>query len=213
MSNQSDAMKELIQRFAISALSRERKNEALNEEILAGKYTGEFYIKTKDGLVLSADIANRMKAVSHEAVRLAELLNMTGEIFRVDFENIVLPGFIDYSSNVLQQEPIELPVAKEVLLYLDIDEYDVLNNIPTPVQSDGNVKLLFEVVKDGISSYERVDKTLSSINYYSIPIEDYEKVSSIKLINITISKDDKVYTEYGANRIMVLHNVFVTLNY
>lgn len=213
MSNQSDAMKELIQRFAISALSRERKNEALNEEILAGKYTGEFYIKTKDGLVLSADIANRMKAVSHEAVRLAELLNMTGEIFRVDFENIVLPGFIDYNSNILQPEPIELPVAKEVLLYLDIDEYDVSNNIPTPVQSDGNVKLLFEVVKDGISSYERVDKTLSSINYYSIPITDYEKVSSIKLINITISKDDKVYTEYGANRIMVLHNVFVTLNY
>jgi hypothetical protein len=37
MSNQNEALNELLQRFAISALSRERKDEALNEEILVGK--------------------------------------------------------------------------------------------------------------------------------------------------------------------------------
>ena len=53
MSTQKFSMDDLIQRFAISALSRERKDEAVNEEILVGKYTGEFFIKSKDGVVIS----------------------------------------------------------------------------------------------------------------------------------------------------------------
>jgi len=213
MSIQSDAMRDLIQRFAISALSRERKNEAINEEILAGKYTGEFYIKTKDGLVLSVDVINRMKSMSHDVIRIAELLNMSGEVFRVDFENMILPSFIDYESNVLQQEPIELPNCSEVVVYLDIDEYDVMNDVPTPIQSEGVVEFVFEVIKDGVVSNIQINNTLNNINYFKIPFEDFEKITSIKLSSIVINKDDKVYTESESNRVMVLHNIFVTLNY
>ena len=213
MSIQSDAMRDLIQRFAISALSRERKNEAINEEILAGKYTGEFYIKTKDGLVLSVDVINRMKSMSHDVIRIAELLNMSGEVFRVDFENMILPSFIDYESNVLQQEPIELPNCREVVVYLDIDEYDVKDDVPTPIQSEGAVEFVFEVIKDGIVSNIQINNTLNNINYFKIPFEDFEKITSIKLSSVVINKDDKVYTESESNRVMVLHNIFVTLNY
>lgn len=213
MSIQSDAMRDLIQRFAISALSRERKTEAINEEILAGKYTGEFYIKTKDGLVLSVDVINRMKSMSHDVIRIAELLNMSGEVFRVDFENMILPSFIDYESNVLQQEPIELPNCKEAIVYLDIDEYDVMDDVPTPIQSEGVVEFVFEVIKDGVVSNIQINNTLNIINYFKIPFEDFEKITSIKLSSIVINKDDKVYTESESNRVMVLHNIFVTLNY
>lgn len=213
MSIQSDAMRDLIQRFAISALSRERKTEAINEEILAGKYTGEFYIKTKDGLVLSVDVINRMKSMSHDVIRIAELLNMSGEVFRVDFENMILPSFIDYESNVLQQEPIELPNCKEVVVYLDIDEYDVMDDVPTPIQSEGVVEFVFEVIKDGVVSNIQINNTLNNVNYFKIPFEDFEKITSIKLSSIVINKDDKVYTESESNRVMVLHNIFVTLNY
>ena len=185
MSNQ--ALSELIQRFAISALSRERKAEALNEEILVGKYSGEFYIKTKEGIVLSADIMNRAKAATNEAVRIAELVGMTGDIYHVDFENTVLPGFVDYEDNILQQEPIDIPVdAKELLIHLDLDEYNILNGDPQLIHSDGNVKILIEIVEDGITRYVRVDKDLSSINFNIIPLELKEKVSSIKIMNITI---------------------------
>ena len=119
MSNQ-DALRDLIQRFAISALSRERKHEALNEEILVGKYTGEFYIKSKDAVVMSADIMNRMKASTDEAIRVAELLSMTGEIYNVELQNRVLPDHIDYNINILQNDVIELPNdSKEILLNLD----------------------------------------------------------------------------------------------
>ena len=208
MSNQ--ALSELIQRFAISALSRERKAEALNEEILVGKYSGEFYIKTKEGIVLSADIMNRAKAATNEAVRIAELVGMTGDIYHVDFENIVLPGFVDYDDNILQQEPINIPVdAKELLIHLDLDEYNILNGDPQLIHSDGNVKILIEIVEDGITRYVRVDKDLSSINFNIIPLELKEKVSSIKIMNITIGKAANI----GANNTILLHNLFVTINY
>ncbi len=208
MSNQ--ALSELIQRFAISALSRERKAEALNEEILVGKYSGEFYIKTKEGIVLSADIMNRAKAATNEAVRIAELVGMTGDIYHVDFENIVLPGFVDYDDNILQQEPINIPVdAKELLIHLDLDEYNILNGDPQLIHSDGNVKILIEIVEDGITRYVRVDKDLSSINFNKIPLELKGKVSSIKIMNITIGKAANI----GANNTILLHNLFVTINH
>ena len=208
MSNQ--ALSELIQRFAISALSRERKAEALNEEILVGKYSGEFYIKTKEGIVLSADIMNRAKAATNEAVRIAELVGMTGDIYHVDFENLVLPGFVDYDDNILQQEPINIPVdAKELLIHLDLDEYNILNGDPQLIHSDGNVKILIEIVEDGVTRYVRVDKDLSSINFNRIPLELKGKVSSIKIMNITIGKAANI----GANNTILLHNLFVTINH
>ena len=207
MSNQ--ALSELIQRFAISALSRERKAEALNEEILVGKYSGEFYIKTKEGIVLSADIMNRAKAATNEAVRIAELVGMTGDIYHVDFENTVLPGFIDYNDNILQQEPINIPVdTKELLIHLDLDEYNILNGDPQLIHSDGNVKILIEIVEDGIARYVRVDKDLSSVNFNKIPLELKGEVSSIKIMNITIGKAANI----GANNTILLHNIFVTIN-
>ena len=91
----NEALNEMAQRFAVSALSRERKGEALNEEIVAGKYTGEFYIKSKDGVVLSADILNRRKAATDNAIRIAEFIGMTGDMFKIDFELIDLPNHID----------------------------------------------------------------------------------------------------------------------
>ena len=45
MNTQNFSMDDLIQRFAVSALSKERKDEAVNEEILVGKYTGELNLK------------------------------------------------------------------------------------------------------------------------------------------------------------------------
>ena len=208
MSNQ--ALSELIQRFAISALSRERKAEALNEEILVGKYSGEFYIKTKEGIVLSADVMNRAKAATNEAVRIAELVGMTGDIYHVDFENTVLPGFVDYDDNILQQEPINIPVdAKELLIHLDLDEYNILNGDPQLIHSNGTVKILIEIVEDGITRYVRIDKDLSSVNFNKIPLELKGNVSSVKIMNITIGKAANI----GANNTILLHNLFVTINH
>ena len=53
-----------------------------------------------------------------------------------------------------------------------------------------------------------VNTSLSQVGEF-IPL----KITSIKLSSVVINKDDKVYTESESNRVMVLHNIFVTLNY
>lgn len=210
MKMDNEALSELIQRFAISALSRERKAEALNEEILVGKYSGEFYIKTKDGIVLSADIMNRANASANEAVRIAELVGMSGELYHVDFEKIVLPGFMDYDTNMIQQEPIDLPNdAKDLLLHLDLDEYEIVGDSPRLIHTNGNVKVTFEVIENGIKRLVDVEKKLSNINFFNIHLNEImDNPSEIKLINITIDRDEN----FSVNHILLFHNLYVTIN-
>ena len=210
MKMDNEALSELIQRFAISALSRERKAEALNEEILVGKYSGEFYIKTKDGIVLSADIMNRANASANEAVRIAELVGMSGELYHVDFEKIVLPGFMDYDTNMIQQEPIDLPNdAKDLLLHLDLDEYEIVGDSPRLIHTNGNVKVTFEVIENGIKRIVDVEKKLSNINFFNIHLNEImDNPSEIKLINITIYRDKN----FNDNHILLFHNLYVTIN-
>lgn len=213
MSNQSEALRDLIQRFAISALSRERKNEALNEEILVGKYTGDFHIKTKDGVVMSADILNRMKASTADAIRIAELMGMTGEIYQIELENLNLPGHIDYDVNFIKNEPIQLPVGvKEILLNLDLDEYNIVNGEPEIVHSKAKVKILCELVVDGQRQikYVRFDKHLGELNVSVLTFDEPEKISSIKITEISIARDND---DNGVNeRVILLHNMFVAVN-
>ena len=209
MSNQ-EALRDLIQRFAISALSRERKHEALNEEILVGKYTGEFYIKTKDGVVMSTDIMNREKASADEAIRIAELMGMTGEMYRVDLDMMIMPSHIDYSNNFIRNDVIEIPAgAKEVLLNLDVVEYKIVGDAAEIVRGKNDVKVIFEIDKNGEIDYVRFDTNLQEINFSILPFDDIENINSIKLINITIEKD---IVDDEDERAMILHNIFVTVN-
>lgn len=211
MSNQSEALSNLIQRFAISALSRERKMEALNEEILVGKYTGEFHIKTKDGVVMSADIMNRMKASTADAIRIAELMGMTGEIYQIELENLDLPGHIDYSVNFIKNDHIQLPVGiKEMLLNLDLDEYNIINGEPEIVHSKADVKILCELVVEGQTKYVRFDKHLGELNVSVLTFDEPEKITSIKITEISIARDND---DNGVNeRVILLHNMFVAVN-
>lgn len=206
MSNQ-DALSELIQRFAISALSIERKNEAVNEEILVGKYTGDFHIKTKDGIILSADNLNREKSSTDEAIRIAELMCMTGDCYKVEFENHTMPIHIDYSVNILQNDAIELPTdAKEVLINIDLDEYNIVDDEVQIVHSKNMVKIVFEVnIEDNISQIQ-FDKELGDLNFSMFSLKEQPGASSIKLVEITIYKDT------DEERAMLLHNMFVTVN-
>lgn len=210
--NNQEAINELIQRFAISALSRERKHEAVNEEIMVGKYTGEFYIKTKDGVILSADILNRNKTNINEATRIAELMCMSGEMYNVELDELQLPAQIEHSANILQDEDIDIPVdAKEILFYIDLDEYDILENNITPVYTKGEVNILIKVIKNGNTEYIRSECDLSNVNFTKIPL-NIEGVTSLKIINITINKENNVYTTNDAERALLLHNIYITIN-
>lgn len=206
-------LEELLQRFAVSGLSRERKHEAVNEEILIGKHTGEFFIKTKEGVVISTDILNRLKASTDNAVRIAELSGITGDLYRVDFENLILPNHVDYSVNIIEGEPIELPVdSKKILLNLDLDEYDIFEEAAKPVNTEANVKVILEIaLGNGEVNTLEVAHSIQNINYYPIEL-NYENVISIVLTSIIIEKEDVIYNIGYTERAILLHNLFVAIN-
>lgn len=205
----NEALSDMIQRFAISALSRERKGEALNEEIIAGKFTGEFYIKSKDGVVLSADILNREKAATDNAIRIAELVGMTGRLFKVDFEEITLPSHIDYSTNIVLNEPISIPDGcKDILINLDLDEYDILGDSFKPIHSEGKVKIVISNNDQEIV----VEKDLRNINYSLISLKDFSVNNNLKITEITIEQDENVFNISSIGRTILLHNIFITVN-
>lgn len=205
----NEALSDMIQRFAISALSRERKGEALNEEIIAGKFTGEFYIKSKDGVVLSADILNREKAATDNAIRIAELVGMTGRLFKVDFEYMPLPNHIDYGTNILINEPISIPDGcKDILINLDLDEYDILGDSFKPIHSEGKVKIVISNNNENMV----IEKDLRNINYSLISLKDFAVNNNLKIIEISIEQDENVFNVSSIDRTILLHNIFITVN-
>lgn len=206
-------LEELLQRFAVSGLSRERKDEAVNEEILIGKHTGEFFIKTKDGVVISTDILNRLKASTDNAIRLAELSGITGDLYKVDFDQLVLPNHVDYSVNIIEEEPIELPInTKKVLLNLDLDEYDILEDTAKPVNTEAMVKVVVEIaLGNGENDTIEIQQSIQNINYYPIEL-NHEDVISIVISEIVIEKEENEYNIGATDRTILLHNIFVAIN-
>lgn len=206
-------LEELLQRFAVSGLSRERKDEAVNEEILIGKHTGEFFIKTKDGVVISTDILNRLKASTDNAIRLAELSGITGDLYKVDFDQLVLPNHVDYSVNIIEEEPIELPInTKKVLLNLDLDEYDILEDAAKPVNTEAMVKVVVEIaLGNGENDTIEIQQSIQNINYYPIEL-NYEDVISIVISEIVIEKEENEYNIGATDRTILMHNIFVAIN-
>lgn len=205
----NEALSDMIQRFAISALSRERKGEALNEEIIAGKFTGEFYIKSKDGVVLSADILNREKSATDNAIRIAELVGMTGRLFKVDLEEMTLPNHVDYSTNIVFDDPISIPDGcKDILINLDLDEYDILGDSFKPIHSEGKVKIVISNNDESIV----VEKDLRNINYSLISLKDFSVNNNLKITEITIEQDENVFNVSSIGRTILLHNIFITVN-
>ena len=206
-------LEELLQRFAVSGLSRERKDEAVNEEILIGKHTGEFFIKTKDGVVISTDILNRLKASTDNAIRLAELSGITGDLYKVDFDQLVLPNHIDYSVNIIEGEPIELPIeTKKILLNLDLDEYDILEDTAKPVNTEAMVRVIVEIaLGNGETNTIEIQQSIQNINYYPIELS-YENVISIVISEIVIEKEEKEYNIGATDRTVLMHNLFVAIN-
>lgn len=208
MSNQNEALNELLQRFAISALSRERKDEALNEEILVGKYTGEFYIKTKDGIVMSTDVLNRSNASMNEAIRIAELMGMTDEIFKVEFDSMLMPNYIDYDINFIRNDRITLPEnSKEFLLYLDLDEYKIVDDQLEIIHTECNIEITLKVDINGDVSYKVIKNNMKDINYVIVPID---QSAIVEITSIVINEDINIDPE--ENRVMLLHNMFLTVN-
>lgn len=110
----------LIDRFGLSALSRLYKSYALPEEIMLHKETGEFLIKTKSGDVISFDRLSRLNEHVNHATMMSLNLDISGDLYQIDFDNMELPEIITENTNLLSA-PLTIVDSALKKLYLSID--------------------------------------------------------------------------------------------
>lgn len=204
-----DVLNYTMQRFALSALSKERYPESVKEEIMIDKSTGEILLKDKSGYIVSADTTNRLALAMRKAISDAEQSGICGQFYQMTFDDIELPKMISYNKNILSSPLILSSQVNKFLLNFDISEHFCdTNSIDLLNETECSVK-----IKANRGSQEFiVTKKLNDMNKFIINSMDYCNDDS-NPINITsISFIPAPYAMSDVRYRISLHNVFITCN-
>jgi len=209
ITEKGDVLNYTMQRFAVSALSKERYLESVNEEILVDKLTGEILIKDKNGYIVSADTTNRTAFAMKKAISDAEQSGICGQFYQMTFDDMELPKMINYNKNILS-EPLQLSSEiNQFLLNFDISEHfcdtnsiDLLNETECEVRVEG---------KRGSQQFI-VTKKVNDMNKFIINSMDYcnDDSSPIQITNITFTPASYAISDIRYR--ISLHNIFITCN-
>lgn len=205
-----DVLDQGIQRFAVSGLSKQRADEAVNEEMIIEKFTGEFLIKNKDGILISIDTINRKAAAFNNAVLLAEQTGICGDIYSLEDSDIDMPIIMPVGVNVLS-EPVNLPNAcTKLLLNLDISEY--IYNMETATVDEVDKECTVDVIVKQGEKQVVISKKITDINKLIIDAkkEGLNGEEAVQLFSIILRANEK-YVGVKEHKI-VLHNIFITIN-
>lgn len=202
----------ILNRFAVSALSKKYKDQALNEEIMANKDTGEFLTKSPDGVVMSLDAMNRRRTAIANATEHALMQNMYGKMFEIKIDGLTLPESISYDKNLLS-EPLTLKTnLKKILFFIDLDEV-LVDSIDGEVVENNPIVTINIVCKsvDGIEEI-LIERELKKINNEIIDISSNVSFSNnsyttrIDTISFRKNNSDNV------NTVLILQNIIVNLD-
>lgn len=209
ITEKGDVLDYTMQRFAVSALSKDRYLESVNEEILVDKLTGEILIKDKNGYIVSADTTNRTSLSMKKAISDAEQSGICGQFFQITFDDMQLPKMISYNKNILS-EPLELSsTINKFLFNFDVSEHfcdtnsiDLLNDTECEVRVEA---------KRGTQQFI-VTKKVNDMNKFIINSMDYCDDDSKPIIITNITFTPASYAMSDIRYRISLHNIFITCN-
>jgi len=111
-----------LNRFAISALSKHNKAEAINEEILVDKATGEFLIKGLNGEFISFNRLSRLQSHINSIKNTCLTQNFYGKVYGIELEDVDLPKVIDEDVEIISSPQLLSPNQLDsLLLSIDVD--------------------------------------------------------------------------------------------
>lgn len=203
-----DILDQGIQRFAVSGLSKQRASEAVKEELVMEKHTGELLIKNKDGVLISADTMNRSAAAFNNAVSIAEQTGICGDIYLVGVDNIISPNIVPYDTNLLS-EPIILDEGiGRLLLNFDVSEYRYVTDLTTQLEKESSVEVVVKCDTQTVTKklkLSEINKWVFDNKKLKVTLSQPLRIESIKII---------CEPEYiGLKEVKtLLHNVFLTVN-
>ena len=116
-------------RFGISLLSKDRFNEAFNEEVMIDKLTGEVLVKSPTGDIISYNYNSRLKSHVSSTKMIANNMSVYGDIISIEMDGVHAPFVMEFDRNYIA-DPIIIPYAncKKILFNADIDSIKVIND-------------------------------------------------------------------------------------
>ena len=141
-------------RFAVSALSRSRKEEALNDEIMIHKPIGQLLMKRPDGVIVSHDSISRFNMHRKSLENNYANIGITGDLYVIELDNADLPSEVQESTNILST-PVEISTGvNKLLLSLDLDCLEVVDGELVELIDYPDIKIDFSFVEEGEPSID-----------------------------------------------------------
>lgn len=203
-----------IDRWGISGLSRENQDFAEPEEIIVDKEIGQFYIKSKDGDVISSDSEARFSSSLFNFENLISTLGLTGDLSSIELETIQLPHVFQPEANILPAEiqikDIEL---EKILLYVDMDYLKVENSIAIRNTLEPSIALKFALRHPTYSEIEVGYECQLNQLKQPIILKDHADTGATDVIEYKIFLTEiKIKNNVGIqDEVMkyIVHNIFI----
>lgn len=200
----------IINRFAISALSKEFHDQSLNEEIMVDKNTGEFLLKSKRGTVISYDAISRRRSTITDATECATTQNMMGNMYELALEEYNLPAIVPYDDNILANSISLKQNLQKVLFYIDIDEI-IEGELGQVSEVDPKVEITLRCGTGSTFEEITVEKSLNVFNNTMINVSDLVERPDSKYSVVLSSIKFKKTSSSDLDTFIILHNMMVSL--
>lgn len=200
----------IINRFAISALSKEFHDQSLNEEIMVDKTTGEFLLKSKKGTVISYDAIARRRSTITDATECATTQNMMGNMYELALEEYNLPAIVPYNDNILANSISLKQNLQKVLFYIDIDEI-IEGELAQVSEADPKVEITLRCGTGSVFEEITVEKSLNVFNNTIINVSDLVERPDYKYSVVLSSIKFKKTSSSDLDTFIILHNMMVSL--
>lgn len=184
-------------RFGISLLSKDRFNEAFNEEVMIDKLTGEVLVKSPTGDVISYNYNSRLKSHITETKMIANNRAIYGDIISIEMDDVHAPFVMEFDKNYITN-PIYIPYenCKKILFNVDIDSITIVNDIISHDRNNMLIELELSlyysdntetnIATISFNMNEFNHKVLSLIDNSVIDINDMKTVAGIKISSFKI---------------------------
>lgn len=158
-----------VKRFAVSALSRIHKNNAIPGEIMIQKETGQVLIKTNSGDVISYSSLARFKNHIDTLTIMAFNLNISGDMLSIELDDIELPEVIQMNFNLLSEPLLIGTSLKKILVSIDLDCVEMSSNDGL-IEHEPFIKidLMFKKDEDIITSSINLLNTQNNMNVINV---------------------------------------------
>ena len=201
---------DILNRFAVSALSKKYNGQALPEEIMVEKNTGEFLIKSPDGVVISYDAMARRRSTITDATECAVTQNMKGNMYELYLDNFMLPAIVPYDENLLNNAISLKQNLVKVLFYIDIDEV-IRNDIAEVSETNPVIQVGLRCGTGSIYEDIVIEKPINEFNNTVIDINDFVDRPTAPynvILTSLVFKKNETNTE---DTFMILHNMMVSI--